>query len=205
METRIRNWLIVFFTGILAFLTIRLYETAVQQTIVANKSAEAALVSSKAAEHSIMLAEKSLKIGNRAYVCVVSMAPNQIVANKQLNITVQFKNYGKTPAYDINILTGSKIGGTGIYTDEINMIQKPGNIRNNVLPPSEILTFTNDGTQIITKEDEINIMNGNKNWYAIGKITYIDQFGTPHSTRYCFVFNATTKTFNLYDKYNDSN
>lgn len=206
LETRIRNWLIVAFTAVLAFYSIRLYETAIRQTNIANKSSEAALLSAKAANNSVELSKKSFRVENRAYVVIKKWNVTYPYDDTTKISWIEFENVGNTPAKKLKILFALGYD-TALTLDGINEKMKNEEMQfaskrdlgPNAPTQQKFPLARNDSNM------HAEIKSGNFKMYAIANITYFDVFAEEHFTHFCCVWNIETEMAEILPFYNDSN
>lgn len=215
----IQEWLVVLFTGIMAFYTIKLFSIAVVQTIIANKNADAAITAANAAVISVKATEKSIqlskqiadssikftKLGMRAYLTVDSIFIARFTINRGLKILFFINNYGSTPASRITIRASMKVGGTGIYKSEFDELKEIGTTTAS-LGSNKSFSVEYGGSFILSEVDSSMIKNGRKPLYFWGIIRYYDIFGENHHTKFCTEYrrNDICEGFTIYGNCNET-
>ena len=168
------------------------------------EESERAERTTKAMEKNIEIAEMSARVSNRAYISFKDVTKQILQVGKQASVDIKYVNVGKTPAYNISIIHGVKIGGSGFFDNEIENI-KTTKITNQTLGASLDGNTTAGSGEMINYENFTKIMNGQKSWFVYGNITYNDIFGGSHFTRYCFQVFPDKNIIVMCDKYNDAN
>lgn len=158
-------------------------------------------VSKKIAE----MQEKFSKAELRAYLAIENFKLITFQSNKSITYEIYFTNTGKTPAYEITNTFGNKIGGTGIYDNEISNVERP--IKENEIDMlgsglnNKITIYHSD---ILSKTDSTLVHSEQKYFFIFGSIFYKDIFGDRHRTRFCRVYLASENIFYAYKHYNDA-
>lgn len=146
------------------------------------------------------------RLNQRAWVGPTSVDDFAIQDGKPIAIKVRITNSGKTPALHCTGVIRAKtvpakdkfvptypVGSTS-EDESIEVIQPGMTIPLETGPSPPMNTTT------------INSFNaGTYNLYVFGKISYVDVFGTPHATHYCFVLNPDLRGLSGCNTYNDAN
>jgi hypothetical protein len=124
-------------------------------------------------------------------------APDQPFLTK-----VDIKNVGKTPAR--NITYGWFIEGIP-KSDKANLEKEPTRLNLGILPAEGIsiqdLNPFPAGESM--GQDRFNaIVNGDTVVYYFGRVTYEDIFGASHWIKFCYIFNARRKIFDICSVHN---
>ena len=142
--------------------------------------------------------EKTVRIASdtsirqlRAYVIVDRVGINGVITNSQPTVTVEFKNSGQTPAYDVTswISIGlSKFPLTYSIPEEINFPTMKGSKDIIFLVGGKVLLPATMSSPLTIEEiDQLN--TGTHAIYFIGKIIYKDAFGIERFTKFKFFCN----------------
>ena len=141
--------------------------------------------------------EKTVRIASdtsirqlRAYVIVDRVGINGVITNSQPTVTVEFKNSGQTPAYDVTswISIGlSKFPLTYSIPEEINFPTMKGSKDIITSGGKVLLPATMSSPLTIEEIDQLN--TGTHAIYFIGKIIYKDAFGIERFTKFKFFCN----------------
>lgn len=128
------------------------------------------------------IARDTAKRQLRAYLTVSKIRVRRIVADKQIEVDVSFKNTGQTPAKRITLFSGVKTAGTPtneqfFFLDLIPLHDDA----------SVVILGAGESSFADLKADppETSIANfaeGRWNLYVFGRIDYQDTFGSSHTT-----------------------
>jgi hypothetical protein len=126
----------------------------------------------------------------RAYVMVNRVGIESVISNSRPTVTVEFKNSGQTPAYDV-------LGWVSIGLAKFPLTYSiPGEINFPAIKGSKDV-ITNGGTTLLpatmehtlTSEEVEQLNTGSHAIYFIGKISYKDAFGIERFTKFKFFCN----------------
>jgi hypothetical protein len=171
------NWHVVIATWCIVFITLGI---GVWQ-----------ICSFKAASHADL----------RAYFSVRVVQWN-VHVGQQLVTVVEFKNVGKTPAYDVSTNMVFKLG-TGVYQSEFDLALKEQPTLSQVISPGQ--GFNNvTKWRVYTEVDSVRVASGKAVLARLGQFTYRDQFGERHFIHCCYVYNSVDNNWALYDRFNDA-
>jgi len=133
----------------------------------------------------IDLSRENAKTELRAYIQVVNVTATQMEIGKTLEITVTYKNTGKTPAYNVRLQASIMPGGQGINENtwlKLYKIEKQGsNVLGSDFPiefPITSAWFIKDSTTIPAWK------SGGKYLGVYGIMYYDDVFGYDHWNRF---------------------
>lgn len=131
-----------------------------------------------------------------------NVEPNEVGQLRGLRVV--FTNTGKTPAHKFRIHQDIVYIRPDCNVISIAMPQEDENIYRPVsitpLPPGGL------GTPIVRVIDKIqieSIMRGEKVAFVFGIARYDDHLRKPHSTRYCYFFDRSSKRWKIHNQYND--
>lgn len=151
------------------------------------------------------LATASSRADLRAYFHVRIDKP-YLVVGQPVNIGIEFKNVGKTPAYNFSYQGATRIG-TGVYKFDIDEMEKNKSLKTDqTISPGQIFYGTAIPRNFIwTVNDSVNIFSGRFKLNSWGRFLYTDIFGKRRFIHYCVWYNRFTGEFTIYEHYNDAN
>jgi hypothetical protein len=132
--------------------------------------------------------ENTSRRAQRAWVGPTADSPkgNLIEPGRPLEIEVTLRNAGQSPALQVEVTGGSEVVDRGeLFNPYTYKFSEP--ISRAALLPDDVLRmpFKNPGKRTVTSKDIRSIAKGDRVVYLVGKITYLDSFGTEHHTRFC--------------------
>ncbi|MFZ0274435.1 MAG: hypothetical protein WB524_15125 [Acidobacteriaceae bacterium] len=143
------------------------------------------------------------EIAQRAWVYAVALADGPVQAGKAIDIRVQVKNSGRTPAIDVRTVTGRTVVEASEVPDL--SLSPPAYKRSQFVTDGNInpdsMNFS-DFVLPVTVEDVDRINTMKVRVYVHGRIEYRDVFGAPHWNTFCFFF-LPGGAFAIYSKYNE--
>jgi hypothetical protein len=149
----------------------------------------------------------------RAYVGVIPPSDDQVVnaflppASPLVRLTP--KNFGVTPAYGAELLSGMGVAPYPLpktFTYPIQKIDTPPNPITIYPGTFDIAGIVADAARPLTQDEIASIQDGkNKRLYVWGAITYKDAFGKSHFTHFCIGFYNLTPTRVQREPCNDHN
>jgi hypothetical protein len=160
----ITEWLLVLFTLILAVFTGLLYIST---------------------RDLVRGAEDTAKKQLRAYLAIEPSAINNFAPNFKTGVTLNFKNFGLTPAYEVRVEKYIAIQPYPFPDSEPfpNIAQSNGVAT--IYPNSSTISAYVEMGQPLTGKDISAILDGNKyRLYVAGLVRYKDIFGLAHCTRF---------------------
>ena len=131
-------------------------------------------------------ATRNFRADQRAWIGVVIAKTDTRGLPFPITLVYHFKNHGKSPATDVVTTDNAHVYGeqfpsTPFY--EKTMPSPEVNSKATVFPGQENELF---GTANICQKDIDDINAGTKWCYTYGIITYKDEFGTKHTTHFCY-------------------
>lgn len=165
--------------------------------------------SADAAKSAADTAATSLQIDQRAWVGLVKVSFSEstprISAGNPLDINVQFKNLGKTPAYNVvghanaTILPlTSNMWDHSVNGSRFGLVQPNGDVWTTVSP---FLDFHNQPIPL-SKEPIDQLKSGKLVVYVVGWMTYEDLFHNPHWVELCYHLLNNLEAFAACDDHN---
>jgi hypothetical protein len=146
----------------------------------------------RSTERAAKAAESAMKIAERATLLVsgVGDEPAESVDGSGAYVTVDFKNFGKTQATDIQINIALVIPG--------NLEIFPKDSGPSVLGSGQVATVEFPPLAECLSEDELHgIPDGSTQLRFEGTIDYEDAFGHPHRTKAAGAYVPSTKTWRI--------
>lgn len=178
----IRQWLLVGFTGVLAWYTIQLVDVTTKQSKIVQAQAE---ISQKMLD----AADISFKDQERAYVWVKSITiPDgiDIDEGQHIKVNVNLVNSGRTPATRYRFFRYITFGSNAERTIKTMSIPKNAVPLNGVIGPGEG-HFGTAISDIIDKSTAEKFHKEMITIYIYGVIQYYDIFNRYHETGFCQV------------------
>lgn len=209
-EKRLRGWLVVVFTGVLAVYTAYLYTVAVTQTGIVKTYSDAAEVSAQAALRGVAVAESSIavsksiaenqkqfaKIETRAYVVFEDafLCDTPKVGTLGPHDYLRYKNVGKTPAYKVKAACIYDVDHSYLMNRFKEFDEPFKYMASRTLGAEESSDVKWDFQfRQFTKEDSIGIFVSHKVMIWNFKVAYIDVFGDKHFVECIAYMNFTLK------------
>jgi hypothetical protein len=138
----------------------------------------------------------------RAYFSVTVGNP-QLIVGQPIVYQVEYKNVGKTPAYNLGRAAGAR-PSTGVYKFDMDSLQAHLTRTTQTLNPGQSFAGIVKTDGPFTARDSANIASGKLKLHVFGKYIYDDKFGCEHFARFCYWYNCATHEFFMYDQYNDA-
>jgi hypothetical protein len=184
--------LVAIFTFIYVVVTYRQFR-AMRQVIAETQR------SNTAVEKSNEIAERSLKIGNRAWLCVSKLlveSPGDPNDRPIFHITIS--NVGRVPALGVNVFCETGLGGNGV-PDE--MEPECGTSAQNVVigPGAEIEISHPGGAPANWSPRDGSLLT----WFCLIRISYRDLFKERRNTMSAWEKDSKSGQWNLADRHND--
>lgn len=197
--------------------TDRMIQQLVEQVRIAAEQVKSATMAAWAARnndedskvdsssvHNGHIAEEAMRLQQRAWVFVTEIRASELQAGKPLDITLGFKNTGRTPARNVQIATQVDSLPKGRELEP--RLEKA--YSRGIIPP-EGTVFANVGngnghSQGLTQEDLQAIKSGDLVVWAYGTLTYDDVFEVRQATMFCYRLQPDGHTFAVAEVYNDA-
>lgn len=154
--------------------------------------------------HDVQAAEETMRLQQRAWVFVTDIRAGGLQPGKPLNITLGFKNTGRTPARNVQIAT---------QVDSLPRGQTPEprlskTYSRGIIPP-EGTVFASVGNghgpgEGLAEQDLQAITSGDLVVWAYGTLTYDDVFEVRQATMFCYRLQPDGHTFAVAEVYNDA-
>lgn len=199
----------VIVNAVLAIATFLLYQQATIQSDAAIKAAGAAQKYLAVAETSIAVARRTAEISEqsshadlRAYFSV-TINPPHLKVGDSVRIGIEYKNVGKTPAYDFGTVGSARLG-TGVYPDDIKRTESILKRTSRTVSPGQPFFILLEWRRL-TENDSIAIASNTYKLNVWGKFIYTDKFGGERFIHFCCRYDPSVRGFVLYDHYNDAN
>ena len=172
----------------------------------AKRSADAAVTNSKAAQETaitgqrnLVLAERVLFVQERPWIGLENFTA-VIESGKPITITVAFHNFGRSPAFDVEILNSCSydIQPELVFEGRYALVQRTGSI--SIMMPNA--SRATDGLTCglnLTPQQSSLVETGMKRIFMFGQIRYRDSINTAnpsHTTKFCGVWNQKTRQVN---------
>lgn len=180
-DTKITDFLIAFFTMVLAVVTTLLWTSTDKLAKDSNRQIEVAEKSAKAAELSANTAQKSIEMMQMQTRAHVNFSEGDVnhPGGSPPTITLVIKNTGNTPAYNLTWKAKFSLcdyGQPPILDDGIDPSK-------NVVPSDGTLFYTYTLPNWNNESDD-KLRSGVSVIYAIGEIRYKDAYGKDRFTHY---------------------
>lgn len=194
--------------------TDRMIQQLVEQVRIAAEQVKSATMAAWAARnneedsgssvHNGHIAEEAMRLQQRAWVFVTEIRASELQAGRPLDITLGFKNTGRTPARNVQIAT--QVDSLPKGRDPEPRLEKA--YSRGIIPP-EGTVFANIGnsnghSQGLTQEDLQAIKSGDLVVWAYGTLTYDDVFEVRQATMFCYRLQPDRHTFAVAEVYNDA-
>jgi hypothetical protein len=197
--------------------TDRMIQQLVEQVRIATEQVKSATMAAWAARnddedakgdsssvHNGHIAEEAMRLQQRAWVFVTEIRASELQAGRPLDITLGFKNTGRTPARNVQIATQVDSLPKGRELEP--RLEKA--YSRGIIPP-EGTVFANIGngnghSQGLTQEDLQAIKSGDLVVWAYGTLTYDDVFEVRQATMFCYRLQPDGHTFAVAEVYNDA-
>lgn len=198
--------------------TDRMIQQLVEQVRIAAEQVKSATMAARAARnsddedskvdtssvHNGHIAEEAMRLQQRAWVFVTEIRASELQAGRPLDITLGFKNTGRTPARNVQIAT--QVDSLPKGRDPEPRLEKA--YSRGIIPP-EGTVFANIGngnghSQGLTQEDLQAIKSGDLVVWAYGTLTYDDVFEVRQATMFCYRLQPDGHTFAVAEVYNDA-
>jgi len=161
---------------------------ATRQTGIA---ADAATKQAIIAKSTFAATIEQFHLDQRAWVAVDEVIPPILKATEPLNVIINFKNTGKTPAKNFLIYARGEFVDKG-KKPKLPAERLPGK---GVIPPNGVFhTTLGDLTKPQVDADVMFLSSGLRVIWLHGKVTYDDVFDRAHWTTYCYVFIPKERT-----------
>lgn len=154
--------------------------------------------------HQVQAVEEAMRLQQRAWVFVTDIRAGELQPGKPLNITLGFKNTGRTPARNVQIAT---------QVDSLPRGQTPEprlskTYSRGIIPP-EGTVFASVGNghgpgEGLAQQDLQAITSGDLVVWAYGTLTYDDVFEVRQATMFCYRLQPDGHTFAVAEVYNDA-
>jgi hypothetical protein len=168
--------------GVVAIVQIGFLERA--ETIAA-QSSKATKEAADATRDAVKLAEDTAKRQLRAYVFVNKAEIRVISANQPLQVLIEIKNAGQTPAYRLRASLQAFV--TAFPLADFPALPPPGRA-SDLGPHSEVFVGPTPLAIVLSPEHWQAFVAGEWAFYAHGTITYADAFGEPRVTDFRFFY-----------------
>jgi hypothetical protein len=198
--------------------TDRMIQQLVEQVRIAAEQVKSATMAAWAAKtssenvtpvdsssvHNGHIAEEAMRLQQRAWVFVTEIRAGGLQAGKPLDITLGFKNTGRTPARNVQIAT--QIDSLPRGREPEPRLDKA--YSRGIIPP-EGTVFANIGNgngngSSLTQQDLQAIQSGDLVVWAYGTLTYDDVFEVRQATMFCYRLQPDGHTFAVAEIYNDA-
>lgn len=152
----------------------------------------------------VQAVEEAMRLQQRAWVFVTDIRAGELQPGKPLNITLGFKNTGRTPARNVQIATQvASLPNGQMPEPRLDKTYSRG-----VIPP-EGTVFVNVGngngrSEGLTQQDLQAITSGDLVVWAYGTLTYDDVFEVRQATMFCYRLQPDGHTFAVAEVYNDA-
>jgi hypothetical protein len=149
-------------------------------------------------------AEEAMRLQQRAWVFVTDIRAGEMQPGKLLNITLGFKNTGRTPARNVQIATQVDSLPKGETLEP-----RLGKAYSRGIIPPEGIVFANVGNGNghgvgLTQQELQAIKSGDTVVWAYGTLTYDDVFEVRQATMFCYRLQPDGQTFAVAEVYNDA-
>lgn len=153
---------------------------------------------------SAQAAEEAMRLQQRAWVFVTELRAGDLQPGKPLNITLGFKNTGRTPARNVQISTQVDSLARGETLEP-----RLGKAYSRGIIPPEGIVFANVGNghgpgEGLTQQELQAIKSGDTVVWAYGTLTYDDVFEVRQATMFCYRLQPDGHTFAVAEVYNDA-
>ena len=152
--------------------------------------------------------EKFAKIDDRAYVCYQETKYFKFNNGYLGQVSVAFRNTGKTPAYSLRSYSRFKFGDvdSSNWSEIFSHVNDEGGI---VIGADQVREAIISSDTAINNIDIANFIQSGKDqlkpkWHIYGVWWYTDIFGINHWTRYCRNIRWIDTTFPAFKKFNDT-
>ncbi|MGO9554356.1 MAG: hypothetical protein ACLP2U_04950 [Syntrophobacteraceae bacterium] len=151
--------------------------------------------------------QSSMKLDQRAWIGS-TIVKGLWGIGKPIDISVQFRNTGKTPAKNVATITicdtiekniaPSFDAESNIWNDQSRSVMTPQQV-------AFIEVHVHDDLQDVARDAIINdVLNGVKRAYVHGRVEYEDIFGKPHWLTFCYFYDPIAKGYRNYSQHNDT-
>lgn len=188
------NWR--FFVEIATLVFVIAYSGLTALMYIANKK------SADAAKSAADTAATSLRIDQRAWVGLIKVSltdgTKPVSAGKPIYINVEFKNLGKTPAYNVvgharaTTAIASNLWDHSVNGSRYGLLQPNGDVSTTVIP---FMNLDDYQPVPLTQEAMNQLKAGNAVIYVSGWMTYEDLFRNPHWVEICYFLLRNLETF----------
>jgi hypothetical protein len=167
------------------------------QTKSAERSNGLAERSAKAAESSAQLASQALRISERAYLSMVVTPASPPTAGEKIKVRVVISNSGRTPAFDVHVLTRGVYAPPPITGEEARRMAfaavPQGEASVMVLPPGQSKDSPSESPSPLVQAGVDQLAAGTAKIYVWVSASYNDVFKQPHDEEVCVVYSPTYK------------
>lgn len=136
---------------------------------------------------SVEVSERFGAASLRAYVGVeTAQWIGKTGADGDIKAVIVIRNFGQTPAYNLELRRREKMMGTAVSTRERvegDIRTAPSIASSVILGPGAAMQYTIDN--IVGEEDLTSLMNGDVHNLFLGQAAYTDAFGVRRKTRWC--------------------
>ena len=187
------------FTGIAllaiyTFYTIKMYHANREAADAAKSAADAGIAAVEASRAASRLDQRAW-IGTEGYSAVIN-------AGVPANVTIAFRNTGKTPALQFRSSVNTSPEPKGLYPD-FNRLAEPKS--KGVLPPNGVNTVSvspTKGAKLAQSEYE-KVRSGELVVFIYGTAWYEDIFGQPHWIHFCSYVGRDGTSVQICDTHNE--
>lgn len=116
----------------------------------------------------------------RAYVLVASARVENLVSNERPEVYIEFRNSGRTPAYQVRTTVDTGIGTTFAEIPA----SKPAEKSHGHIAPGAPVTSLSKFGRALTPQEFAELESGKRTVYVHGEVHYFDTFNKPHWTRF---------------------
>jgi hypothetical protein len=148
----------------------------------AKTAAGAAERAAKATEDAVELSRKTAQQQLRAYLFIKTPRILVFAHNKKCWNEVWVRNYGQTPAHDVEVVTNTDFLEPN--TLPFPELEKPKELSKSSLAPAGEVTFTTATDDPLTADQVGGVASGNLAFFVWGEIRYTDVFGCPQTTHF---------------------
>lgn len=180
---------------ILVIVTIFMAHYSSMQADSANLAADS---SAQQAKNS----QESFNIENRPYVFITSITMDEFAANKPAKVRIIIKNFGKSPAFDLEFKTAKgiyPIKETPPFPTEFKLDELA---TKDIIAPNDDRRNSSIGGRIISESEYNAIIHKTAFYFVFGIIEYNDMFKGHTIVKFCARYNGEGTGFQIRDKHN---
>lgn len=190
------EWWLVYITLTLAIFTAKLYYATVnlgkearvtsdRQADEMKKSLAVSQESADAAKRTVETMESTAERQLRAYICATFEEPIKPDINNVFSATIAIKNYGQTPAYEVQHFAKIDVKDFPLNKEELDEPDYTDASKLPLAPSSEPIRKSLKLLKQLSSVENAAIVAKEKAIFVWGEIVYVDIFKIKRRTKFC--------------------